>query len=172
MRAGDGGADGARDADADIVGMQHAIRRLGNRPGDRELVHLLVVALLQVHDLALARAADQDHGKAVHRRVREGVEAVQEAGRGDRQADARLLREEAGDGRGVARVLLVPEGEHAQAVRLGATRQVGDRNPRQRIDRVETVQLERFDDQLEAVHRGGLRFAGDLGFDGAHGGAS
>ena len=50
------GADRARDADADVLGMQHAERRLGERLGDRELVHLLVVALLQVDDLALARS--------------------------------------------------------------------------------------------------------------------
>ena len=54
---GDGGADRARDADADVGGMQHAERRLAERLGDGELVHLLVVALLQVDDLALGRAA-------------------------------------------------------------------------------------------------------------------
>ena len=83
------GADRARDADADIGGMQHAERRLAQRLGDGELVHLLVVALLQVDDLALGRAADQDHRKAVRRGVGERRQAVQEAGRRDREADAR-----------------------------------------------------------------------------------
>src|SRR4030095_14748797 len=35
----------ARHADADIRGMQHAEGRLAERLGDRELVHLFVVAL-------------------------------------------------------------------------------------------------------------------------------
>ena len=63
--AGHGGADGARDADADVLGVQHAEGGLAERLGDGELVHLLVVALLQVDDLALARAADEDHREAV-----------------------------------------------------------------------------------------------------------
>ena len=109
------GADRARDADADVLGVQHAERRLAQRLGDRELVHLLVVALLQVDDLALARAADEDHRKAVGRRVGERSQAVEEAGRGHGQADAGLLREEAGDRRGIAGVLLVAERDHAQA---------------------------------------------------------
>ena len=48
------GADRARDADADVLRVQDAERGLAQRLGDRELVHLLVVALLQVDDLALA----------------------------------------------------------------------------------------------------------------------
>ena len=46
-------ADRPGDADADVFGMQHAVSRLAQRLGDRELVHLFVVALLQVDDLAL-----------------------------------------------------------------------------------------------------------------------
>ena len=49
-----GGADRTRDADADVVGVQHAKRCLAERLGDCELIHLLVVALLQIDDLALA----------------------------------------------------------------------------------------------------------------------
>ena len=126
---------------------------LATRLGDGELVHLLVVALLQVDDLALARAADEDHREAVDRGVRERVEAVQEARRRHRQADAGLLREEAGDRRGVARVLLVAEREHAQAGGLGAAREVGDRDAGQAEDRVDAVQLEGIDDELKAVDR-------------------
>src|ERR1700704_2530836 len=95
--------------------MQHAERRLAEGLGDRELVHLLVVALLQVDDLALARATDQDHREALDGRMGERVEAVEEAGRGYGQADAGLLREKAGDRSGIAGVLLVAEREHAQA---------------------------------------------------------
>jgi hypothetical protein len=81
----------------------------------------------------------------------ERVEPVEEPGRGDSQADAGLLRQEAGDRRGVARVLLVAEGQHAQARRLRAAGQVGDRDAGQAIDRVEPVQLQGIDDQLKAV---------------------
>jgi hypothetical protein len=134
------GADGARDADADVVGVQHAEGGLGERLGDGELVELLVVALLQVDDLALARAADQDHREAVDRGVRERVEAVQEARGRHGQADARLLREEARDRGGVAGALLVAERKHAHPGGLRAAREVGDRNARQAVDRVEAVQ--------------------------------
>src|ERR1700754_491247 len=43
-------ADRARERYADIGRMQHAERRLAERLGDRELVHLLIVALLEVDD--------------------------------------------------------------------------------------------------------------------------
>ena len=114
-----GRADGAGDADADVARVQHAERRLAERLGDRELVHLLVVALLEVDDLALGRARDQDHREAVGRGVRERGQAVEEARRRHREADARLLREKPGDGRRVARVLLVPERDHPHALGLG-----------------------------------------------------
>src|SRR5713101_4692165 len=55
--AGHGGPDSARHADADVCGMQHAEGRLAEGLGDRQLVHLFIVALLQVDDLALGRAA-------------------------------------------------------------------------------------------------------------------
>ena len=98
----------------------------------------------------------------------ERVEAVQESRRRHREADAGLLREEAGDRGRVARVLLVAEGQHAQPVGLGAAREVGDRDPGQRVDRVEAVQLQRLDDELKAIDR--LRFCTgrDLGFCSAH----
>src|SRR5205823_7055631 len=58
-------ADRARNADADVLRVQHAERGFAVRPRDRELIHLFVIALLQINDLALRRAADQNHGKAV-----------------------------------------------------------------------------------------------------------
>ena len=94
--------------------MQHAIGRLAERLGDRELIHFLIVALLQVDDLALGRAGDQDHREAVGGGVRERREPIEEARRRHRDADARLLGEEAGDRRRIAGVLLVAEREHAQ----------------------------------------------------------
>ena len=98
-------------------GVQHAEGRLAHRLGDGELVHLLVVALLQVDDLALGRARDQDHREAVGGGVGERGQAVEEARRRDGEADARLLRQVAGDRGGVARVLLVAEGDDAHALR-------------------------------------------------------
>ena len=113
--AGDGGADGARDGDADVGGVEDAEGGLAEGLGDGELVHLLVVALLQVDDLALRGAADQDHREAVRGRVGQRDEAVEEARRGDGEADARRLGQVAGDGCGVAGVLLVAERDDADA---------------------------------------------------------
>ena len=144
-------ADRARDADADVFGVEHAKRRLAQRLGDRELVHLLVVALLQVDDLALARAADQDHREAVGRRVGERRQAVQESGRGDGQADAGLAGEKARRRGGVAGMLLVAKRDDAQAFCLHLAREVGDRDARQAEDRVDAVQLQRIDDEVESV---------------------
>src|SRR6266705_1579510 len=63
--AGNGGADRARDAHADVLGVQHAEGGLGERLGDGQLVHLLVVTLLEIDDLALAGAAHEDHREAI-----------------------------------------------------------------------------------------------------------
>ena len=145
------GADRAREADADIGGVQHAERGLAERLGDRELVHLLIVALLQVDDLALGRARDQDHREAVGGGVGQRGEAVEEARRRHREADARLLGQEARDRGGVAGVLLVAEREHANAFGLRHAAEIGDRNARHAVDRVEAVELERIDDEVEAV---------------------
>ena len=54
--ARDRGADRARNADADVLRVQNAEGSLAERLGDRELIHFLVVALLQVDDLTLGRA--------------------------------------------------------------------------------------------------------------------
>src|SRR3546814_11160386 len=76
--------------------MQHAVRGLTERLGDGELVQLLVVALLQVDDLALRGAADEDHRIAVGRGMGQRGQAVEEARRRHREADTRLLRQESG----------------------------------------------------------------------------
>ncbi len=144
-------ADRARHADADVGRVQHAERRLAQRLGDRELVHLLVVALLQVDDLALGRARDQDHREAVGGGVGERGQAVEEAGRRHREADAGLLGQKAGDRRRIAGVLLVAEREHADARGLRHAAEVGDRDARHAVDGVEAVELERIDDEVKAV---------------------
>ena len=149
--ARDGRADRARQPNADIGGMQHAEGRLAKRLGDGELVHLLVVALLQVDDLALGRARNQDHRKAVGRGVGERGEAIEEAGRRHREADAGFFGQVAGDGRRVAGVLLVPERDDADAGGLRHAAEVRDRDTGHAIDRVEAVELERIDDEMKAV---------------------
>ena len=159
-------ADRAREADADIGGMQHAERRLAQRLGDRELVHLLIVALLQVDDLALRRARDQDHRETVGGGVGQRGQAVEEAGRRDREADAGLLGQEAGDRGGVAGVLLVAERNHADALGLRHAAEVGDRNARHAVDGLDAVELQRVDDEMKAI--GQLTFVGGAGIDGLY----
>ena len=143
--------------------MQHAERRLAEGLGDRQLVHLLVVALLQVDDLALGRAADQDHRKAVGRRIGQRGQTVEEAGSGHREANAGLLRQEAGDGRGVAGVLLMPERDDADAGGLRQTAEVRDRDARHTVDGLDAVERERLDDEVKAVGQlplGGIGLGG------------
>ena len=151
--AGHRGTDRARDGDADVLRMQHAVRRFAEWLGDRELIHFLVVALLQIDDLALGRARNQDHRKAIGRGMSERGQAVEEARCGDRETDARLLGQEACDRRGVARILLMTEREHTNAFGLRHAAEIRDRNPRHAIDGVEPVQLERIDDQMEAIRQ-------------------
>ena len=145
------GADGAREPDADIGGMQHAERRLAERLGDRKLVHLLVVALLQVDDLALRRAGDQDHREAVGGGMGECGEAVEKARCRYRQANAGLLGQESCDRRRIAGVLFVTERDHPNAGRLRHAAEVGDRDAGHAIDCREAVELQRIDDEVKAI---------------------
>ena len=165
------GADRAGDADADVRGVQHAEGGLAERLGDGELVHLLVVALLQVDDLALGRARDQDHREAVGGGVGERGQPVEEAGGRDGQADPGLLGQEARDRGGVAGVLLVAERDHPHARRLREAAEVGDRDAGHAVDGADAVELERVDDEVEAVGQNGLRLGLDRGGFRALGGA-
>jgi hypothetical protein len=151
--AGDRGADRARHADADVLRVQDAVGGLAHGLRDRELIHLLIVALLQVDDLALGRAGNQDHREAVGGGVGERGQAVEKTRRGNREADAGLLGEEARDRGGVARVLLVAEGDDADARGLRHAAEVRDRNAGHAIDRLDAVQLERVDDEMKAVRQ-------------------
>src|SRR5690606_19529416 len=143
--------NGASDTDADVFDVQNPESGFTERFSDGQLIHLFVVALLQVDDLALAGAADQDHGPAVGRGVRQRNQAVQEARRGHGQADARLLRQVTGDGGRVTGVCLVAERDDADAFSLRHTREVGDRNTGQTVNRVDVVQLQGIDEQLKAI---------------------
>src|SRR6185312_12323798 len=67
------------------------------------------------------------------------------------EADARLPGEKAGDGGGIAGTLLVTEGKHADARGLRHAAEIGDRDARHAVDRGEAVELQRVDDEVEAV---------------------
>ena len=110
--------------------MQDTERRFAQRLGNRQLVHFFVIALLQVDDLALAGAADQNHRKAIGGGIGQGGQTVQKTRRGDGQADARLLRQKPSGGGGVAGVLFVAEGDHPHPGGLRHARQVGNRDTR------------------------------------------
>ena len=142
---------GARKTNADVLGVQHAERRLAQRLCDRKLIHLFIVALLQVDDLALGRTRDQDHREAVGGGMRQRGEAVEEARRRNRQADAGFLGQEAGDRSRVACILLVAERQHADARRLRHAAEIGDRNARHAVDGVDAVELERIDNEMKAI---------------------
>jgi hypothetical protein len=157
------GADRAGEADTDVGRMQHAERGLTQRLGDRELIHFLVVALLQVDDLALGRAGDQDHREAVGGGMGQRRKAVEEAGCRHGQTDARLLGEIAGDRCGIAGGLFVAERQHPDPLGLRHAAEVGNRNARHAIDRVEAIELECIDDQMEAI--GQFLLGGCVGID-------
>ena len=149
--AGNGGADGAGDTYTDVFSIEHAKGRLAQGFGNGQLVHLLVVTLLQIDDLALAGAADQDHREAIGGGVGQRGQAVEEARGGHRQADAGLARHETGDGGGITSVLLVAERNHAHAFSLHHASQVGDWNARQAVDIGNPVELQGVDDEMETI---------------------
>jgi len=103
------GADSARHADPDIGRMQHAEGGLAQGLGHCELIHFFIVALLQIDDLALGRARNQDHREAIGRGMGERGQPVEKSWRRNGEADARRLGQKAVYRRGIARVLLVPE---------------------------------------------------------------
>ena len=131
--------------------MEHAKGRLAQGFGDGELIHLFVIALLQVDDFALAGAADQDHREAVGGGVGQRSQSIQEARRRHGQADAGLLGQEARDRSGVACVLLVTEGYDPHAFGLRHTRQIRDGNAGQTEDGVDSVEFQGIDNQMKSV---------------------
>jgi hypothetical protein len=143
--------DGARDADADIFRLVDAVRGLRKRLRRIQLVHLFVVALLEIDDRAIARAAYEDHGKAIGRGVGQGHHSVEEPGGGDGEANARLLRQIPGDRGGITRTLLVAKAEVSHPFRLCQPCQIGDRDPGDAVDRVDSVEFQSIHHQVESV---------------------
>ena len=146
-----GGADRPRDADADVLRAVDAVGRLGKGPGGGELIHLLVIALLQIDDRAVARPADEDHRETVGRGVGQRDEAVHEAGGRNGHADPRLLRQIPGDRRRVPGRLLVPKTDVPNPLVLRQPQEIGDRDAGHPIDRIDPVQLQRLHHQVKAV---------------------
>ena len=146
-------ADSPRHANADVFGMQHAEGCLAEGLGDGQLIHLFVVALLQVDDLALRRAADQDHRPAIGGGIGQRRQTIEEARSRHRHADARLLRQKAGDRSGISGVLLVSERNDPHAFSLCHTEQIRDRDAGHVVDRVDPVELERVNDEVETVRQ-------------------
>src|ERR1700682_1905080 len=101
--------------------------------------------------MPLAGAGDLDHGEAVRGGVGKRHQPVEEPRSGHCQADARLLCEEPRRRRRVAGVALVTEADVADARCLGDASQVGDRNADDPVDDVHVVELERVDDQMDAI---------------------
>ena len=92
--------------------------------------------------------------------MRQRGQAVEEARRRDGQADARLLGQVARDGSRVAGVLLVAERDDADAGGLRHAPEVGDRNARHAVDRRQPVELQRIDDEVEAIGQFALGLGG------------
>ena len=131
--------------------MEDTVGGLGVRLGRIQLIHFLVVALLQIDDLPLAGPADQDHREAVDGRVGQRDQAVQEARRGHGQANAGLLGHVAGDCGCIARMLFMPEADEAHPLGLSQASQVRDGNAHQPKDGVDIVEFQGVDDEMKPV---------------------
>ena len=153
---------------ADVLDSADAVRSLRERSGRGELIEFFVVAALHVHDRALTRAGDLDHRETVRRGVGQRNQAVEEAGPGHRQAHAGPAGEESGGGRGVAGGGLVPETDEADSRFLRQTGKVGDRDPDEPIDGVDSVELEGVDEDVEAVGQLGRCRLGAHGDDSSY----
>ena len=131
--------------------MQDTVGGLAVRTGDGKLVHLLIIAALQIDDLALGGTGNQDHRPAIRRGVRQRGQAIEEARRGNGHADARLLGQEARGGGGIAGVLLVTERQDAQSLGLCVAAEIRDRDAGNIVDRLDAVDLQRVDEQVETI---------------------
>jgi hypothetical protein len=118
----------------------------------------LQIALLQVDDLALGRAGDQNHWKAISGGMGERGEAIEEARSRNREANAGLLGQEPRDRRRVSGVLFVTERDDADARGLCHAAEIRDRDAGHTVDRGEAVELQRIDDEVKAVGQLLLRF--------------
>ena len=132
--SGDRGANGTRDAAPDVIDPVDPIGGLGERLRGVELVEVLVVASLQIHQRPIAGAGDLDHRKAVRRRIRQRGQAVEETGTGGREAHTGPPGQESGGGRGVAGRGLLPEADVADSGRLRDAGEVGDRDADDPVD--------------------------------------
>src|ERR1700757_1224298 len=166
------GADRPGDATPDVFGAVHPIGGLGEAFRRRHLVELLVVAAFEVDYVAVTGSRNLHHREAIRGGVRQRDQAVEESRARDRQADSRLLREEAGRGRRVDRVTFVAKADVADARCLRDPREVGDRDAHQSVDGLHVVELQRVNDQArtigELLSRAGAIADGVGGMYGCH----
>ena len=83
--------------------------------------------------------------------MRQRGETVEEARRRYCEANAGFLGQESRDRGGITGVLFMTEGQDSDARGLRHTAKIGNRNARHAVDRVQAVELERIDDEVEAV---------------------
>ena len=83
--------------------------------------------------------------------MRQRRQAVEETGRRNGKANAGFFGEVTGDRGRVTGILLVAEGDDAEAFGLRLAREVGDRDAGQAVDVLDAVELEGVEDEVEAV---------------------
>ena len=140
--------------------MQNTEGGLAEWFGDGQLVHLFIVALLEVHDLALTRAADKNHGEAVGRCIRKRCKAIEKARGRYCEADARLLSKKACDCRRIARILLMAEGNYPHSLGLGHAGEIGNGDSWETKNSVDVIELEGINDQMKTI--GEFNTAGNI----------
>ena len=157
-----GGAYSTCHAHSNIFGAIDAIGSLGKGLGHVHLVEPLIVALREVDNVAVARAANLYHGEAIGGGCRQGGEAIKKAWGRHGEADAWLTGEIATDSSGITCRLLVAEPDVADAHLLSMAGEVGDGDTHDTIDSVHTITFEGIDHEVHAVGKGGVGVVGDI----------
>ena len=146
-----GGTDGACDSNTDIFRLANPEGCLGVRFCRIHLIQFFVVALLEIDNLTVARSADLDHGKTIGGRIGQRHQAVQETWCGDGQTNPRLLGQIAGDRGCISGRLFMPKADVPYSFCLSQPGQICDRNSRNAINRVDSVELQGIDYEVKSV---------------------
>ncbi len=141
----------ACDSNTNVFGPVDPVGRLCVGLCGIHLIELFIIALLEIDDVTLARSADLDHGEAVGGSIGKCHQAVQEAWRRNGQANSRLLGQITCYGSSVSCRLLMPEADEPYSFSLGQPAQISDRNSWNSVDGVDSVELERVDNQMKSV---------------------
>ena len=149
--AREGGAHGTRNSRGNVLGAVDAVGCLCKGLCDVHLVQPLVVALLQVDDVAVARPANLYHGESVDSGTGECREPVQESRRRHCEAYSRLSCEESAYCGCVPRRLLVTESNVSYSHLLCASRKVGDGDSHYSENSLNAVHLQCIHHQVHAI---------------------